>query len=214
MAASRWTHGLAAPSTGAAPGVAVIGAGLAGLCAAYALSRAGVQAEVFEASTRLGGRCRSDRDTFEGGQIVELGGELLDSDHRHILTLARQLNLTVDDVLAAEDPGTDAWILFDGRRYGISDAARDFEPVLPLLRSQLQAMGEPGYRTATSGARALDAMSVADWIDRHVPGGLASPLGRYLRCALEENFATEAGNLSAITAVDALAASTPDSLDA
>jgi len=37
--------------------VAIIGAGVAGLAAAFELSRRGIEAEVFEAAARLGGRC-------------------------------------------------------------------------------------------------------------------------------------------------------------
>ena len=39
------------------PRVAVVGAGLAGLTCAYRLQQAGVNRQVYEASTRLGGRC-------------------------------------------------------------------------------------------------------------------------------------------------------------
>src|SRR4029450_415416 len=49
-----------APRARAAPPagrVVVVGAGLAGLTAAYRLKQAGVTAEVHEASDRLGGRC-------------------------------------------------------------------------------------------------------------------------------------------------------------
>jgi monoamine oxidase len=53
--------------------VAIVGAGMAGLTAAYELMKLGLQPVVFEAS-RLGGRLRSQ--AFEGGQgvVAELGG--------------------------------------------------------------------------------------------------------------------------------------------
>ena len=48
----------AARGATAAPGtVAVVGAGLAGLTAAYRLEQAGVNAQLYEASGRVGGRC-------------------------------------------------------------------------------------------------------------------------------------------------------------
>src|SRR4051794_22597209 len=43
-----------------APSIAVVGAGLAGLSAAYSLRQAGYAAEVYEASDRVGGRCWTD----------------------------------------------------------------------------------------------------------------------------------------------------------
>ncbi len=202
-----------APKRGAAPKVAVIGGGLAGLTAAHDLARAGIDADVFEASQRLGGRCYSDRTTFTGGQIIERGGELLDTNHRHILHLARRLGLAVDDVLEAEAPGTDSWIWFDGAPYTPEAAVRDFASLYPIVRDQARAVGDPNYRGATAAARAIDAMSIAEWIDRYVPGGASSHLGRYVRSGLEENFATGAENISALIAVSMLSTSTRDDID-
>src|SRR4051794_10495306 len=45
----------------AAPKVVIVGGGLAGLSCAYRLNRAGYVAEIYEASTRVGGRCWSGR---------------------------------------------------------------------------------------------------------------------------------------------------------
>lgn len=203
----------AAARRGAATRVAVIGGGLAGLTAAYKLSREGIDADVFEASSRLGGRCFSDRDTFAGGQIVERGGELIDSDHQHIRKLARELGLALDDVLEAQAPGADGWIFFDGERYTEEAALSDFQPLYPVVRDQSRAIGTPSYRSSTAMAREIDALTVAEWIERHVPGGGASRLGRYLRAALEDNFATEAENLSALIAVSMLSSSTRQEFD-
>src|SRR3990172_4640458 len=56
-------------ASAAAPKIAVVGAGLAGLTAAYRLKQAGYAATVFEASEWVGGRCWSDRTFFDDGQI-------------------------------------------------------------------------------------------------------------------------------------------------
>lgn len=211
--ASAAEAGAARRSSGASPKVAVIGGGLAGLTAAYELAAVGIDADVFEASTRLGGRCWSDRDTFASGQTIERGGELIDTDHRQIRQLARRLGLALDDVTEAEAPGTDAWIMFDGERYPAEAVVRDFQPVYPVVRAQRRAIGAPSYRSATAAARELDALNVAEWIERHVPGGGASRLGRYFRGAIEDNMATEAENLSALVAVAMLSTSTRQQVD-
>ena len=80
----------------------VVGAGLAGLTAAYRLKRRGVRATVIEGNTRIGGRCWSGRGLFDDGQIIEHGGELIDTGHREIGRLARDLRLHLDDVLHAD----------------------------------------------------------------------------------------------------------------
>ena len=74
--------------------VVVVGAGLAGLTAAYRLKQAGVVAEVHEAGDRVGGRCWTLRGFFDDGQIAEHGGELIDQGHTQIRQLASELDLT------------------------------------------------------------------------------------------------------------------------
>jgi len=88
------------------PRVAIVGAGLAGLTCAYRLRQAGVIATVYEGSTRLGGRCWSIRGAFDGGQVAEHGGELIDQYHKETRQLAQELGLDLDNLLAAEQNGT------------------------------------------------------------------------------------------------------------
>ena len=63
-------------------------------------------AEVHEASERLGGRVWTIRDYFAEGQIAEHGGELIDSDHTAVRGLVDELGLKLDNVIAAQKPGT------------------------------------------------------------------------------------------------------------
>ena len=69
------------------PRIIIVGAGMAGLTCAYRLQQAGVSAQVIEAGKRVGGRMFSLRDTFPDGQLVELGGEFVDTGHRALRRL-------------------------------------------------------------------------------------------------------------------------------
>jgi monoamine oxidase len=60
--------------------VAIAGARLAGLSAAYELARAGVVVTVLDARNYAGGRVRTIRE-FAQGQHTELGGEFIETDH-------------------------------------------------------------------------------------------------------------------------------------
>jgi hypothetical protein len=87
--------------TAAAPGgdrsrVVIVGAGLAGLCAAHALRQAGIRATVYEGSPRVGARCWTESRAFAAGQIAERGGELIDTPHVAIRALATQFGLELD----------------------------------------------------------------------------------------------------------------------
>lgn len=68
--------------------VAIAGAGFAGLRTAMLLERAGIEAVVFEARDRLGGRCETV--TEEDGTVYEAGGEWIDADHARVLGLLHE----------------------------------------------------------------------------------------------------------------------------
>jgi monoamine oxidase len=73
------------------PRIIFVGAGTAGLTRAYRLQQAGVSAQVIDAGKRIGGRMFSLRDTFPDGQLVELGGAFVDTGHRALRSLVREL---------------------------------------------------------------------------------------------------------------------------
>jgi monoamine oxidase len=190
-------------ASGSTARVAIVGAGLAGLTCALRLRQAGVIATVYEASGRVGGRCWTNRDdTFAFGQLAERGGELIDQSHTNIRQLAQELGLRLDNVLAAEPNGTEARFWFDDARYTPAQASQDLKAVWqPLKRDYVEA-GYPTLHTqSTPRGRALDAMSVAEWIDRNVPGRRASRLGQLLETAYVIEYGAEAGDQSALNLV-------------
>jgi monoamine oxidase len=204
------TRSARAATPKAAPRIAVVGAGLAGLTAAWSLNRAGFGPAVFEASGRLGGRCWSERGVFDEGQVAERGGEFIDTAHTDAIALVKALGLSLDDVLAAQAPETDSITWIDGAPYTADEADRDFAAIAPIVRRQAASVGEPSWKRSNKAARSLDQMSIAQWIDRHVPGGRASKLGRALSMAYTEEMAAEPEQLSALVLVGALAEAKSD----
>jgi monoamine oxidase len=202
--------GAPAAARSAAPrgSVAVVGAGLAGLTCAYRLRQQGVVATVYEGSDRLGGRCWTNRRDFAGGQLAEHGGELIDQGHTSIRQLAQELGLPLDNVLRAEPPGTEPFFHFDGRRYAAADAVRDLKAAWqPLHRDYVEAGFPTLYTSSTPRGRELDAMSIAQWIDRTVPGGRGSRLGRLLEVAYTIEYGAEVREQSALNLVYLMGAS-------
>jgi monoamine oxidase len=61
------------PSSRTSQRIAIVGAGIAGLVAAYELSRSGYEVSVFEARLRPGGRVHTLRDVFADDLYVEAG---------------------------------------------------------------------------------------------------------------------------------------------
>jgi monoamine oxidase len=205
-----WTAAAAGPGTRSR--VLIVGAGLAGLTAAYTLRQAGIHATVYEGSPRVGGRCWTETSAFAHGQIAERGGELIDSPHTEIRTLAAHFGLPLDDLIDAEPPGSQPIAFFDDRPYTLEDINRDFVAVRPRLEADAAALGEdlPTWRRSTAAQRALDRMSATQWIATRVPGGGASRFGRLLANAYTEELGGDPDEISAITVVSLLAASPRD----
>jgi len=71
--------------------IVIVGAGIAGLTAALALSEAGYASTVYEAFSRIGGRMHSDTTTWANGLITEHCGEPIETSHQTILALPEHL---------------------------------------------------------------------------------------------------------------------------
>lgn len=80
--------------------VAVVGSGVAGLTAAYELSRVGTEVELFEADGRLGGHAHTQRATARDGRTLALDTGFLVHNTRtypHLLRLFAELGVRTQD---------------------------------------------------------------------------------------------------------------------
>ena len=184
------------------PTIAIVGAGIAGLTCALALRDRGLSATVYEASGRVGGRMFSNTTSWDAGQVSEWCGELIDSNNRTLFALARRFGLTMDSLEGEEPSGLESTYFFDGRYYPVAEAERDFAHIYPALLADLLAAGETTtHDRATPAGRALDQMSVFDWIASRVPGGHASPLGQLLDVAYVIEWGADSRDQSALNLV-------------
>ncbi len=170
------------------PRVAIVGAGIAGLNAALTLQDAGFASTIYESSNRIGGRMHSNTTTWQNGQKSEWCGELIDSGHTTILGLASRFGLTVLDEIAAQPAGSSDTLYFGGHFYSQAQADRDFVPVNAVLQRQINAAPSTVYNSYTPTGYYLDKLSVYEWIEKFVPGGHGSELGRYLDSAYNQEY--------------------------
>ncbi len=180
--------------------VAIIGGGIAGMSCAHFLSLAGVTAQVYEASLRIGGRTYTKRDGFEAGQIVELGGELVDSGHIVMQALVQTFNLHLDDLPAITDGLTETIFHVNGMAQTELAIVTEFTPVAAKMATAVMA----GDADATEYAR-IDNMSIPDWLTLEAGLPDTSMIKKLLEVAYVEEFGLEVAEQSAwnlITLID------------
>jgi monoamine oxidase len=149
--------------------VIIIGAGVAGLTAARALTRAGASVRVLEARDRVGGRTLSQS---VGGDVVDLGGQWVGPHQRHALRMVDELGLKR---FSQFHHGTKVLEVRGERR-----TYRGQVPALPLLslldlqrnlwRLDGLARRVPLDRPYTAPRAAeWDVLTLEAWKQRHIP---------------------------------------------
>jgi monoamine oxidase len=173
----------------------VIGAGLAGLCAARALTGAGLEAVVLEARDRAGGRTLSQ--PLGDGNAAELGGQWVGPGQDQVLGLISELGLSTFPTY-----GRGARHLFerDGSVGGYSGTIPKSNPLvlaevgIALRRlDRLAATVDPAAPWAAPRAHKWDRMTADSWIRRnlHTAAGI-----RMMRLAVEAVWAAGPGEIS------------------
>ncbi len=165
--------------------VLIVGAGIAGLTAAYRLRQANVSVRIVEAQNRIGGRMYSLRNFFPDGQVVELGGELIDTTHTRIRTLAAELGIVFDDLHVEEQGIRLDTFYFDGRIIPEHEVVEALAPVARAMARDVAKIQDVTH-AEPNGAESLDRMSIAQWLD-----GVG--LSGWIRTLIEVAYTTEYG---------------------
>jgi monoamine oxidase len=114
----------------------------------------------------------------------------------------KELGLSTVDLLASEAHGTEETYYFDGVPYPVAQATDDFQAVKPKLQKDLSGASYPTlYSSYTQRGWELDHMSIVEWIEESVPGGMASKLGQLLDVAYNIEYGAESSVQSALNLV-------------
>lgn len=144
--------------------VVIVGAGMAGLNAAYQLKKVGIQAAVYEGSHRLGGRILTHyNDALQMGIHPEFGGDFIDSNHEDMLALTKEFNLELIDMYAESKAANlrHETFFFDGRHISEQEIIKEFKKIAPRILKDAESLGE---EYDTPAALVLDKMTLKDYI--------------------------------------------------
>lgn len=155
--------------------VAIVGGGSAGLTTAYRLMKAGVACEIFEASTRTGGRMFTNYNCNSDGMFCEMGGELVDSNHTDLIELAAELTADGFPVhiqpIKEGDKGKDLYYV-NGKYFFDDDILEMCGPLIEaiaLARKDIYVHkdGEETEDYNYDTAKKWDDMSIAEFFTKH-----------------------------------------------
>jgi monoamine oxidase len=163
----------------------VLGAGLAGLYAAYLLRQSNFSVGVLEARERVGGRVLTLR-TLARQQHAELGPEFIDSNHHRVIRLAERFNLTLST-------RPDFWGVSPSSPFGrkAHRAWRRFWNEVYALAAQVPDRHAPWH--APESLRMLDCVTMRAFAERLGVWAAGEPLFRRYTRNIE---ATEPEDLS------------------
>lgn len=162
--------------------VAIIGGGLAGLVALDKLVDAGINVRLYEGRNRTGGRVFTVPDAGNPGGWIEIGGQLINSDHEDMLALAKRFDIALVDRKAL--PGHEQ-LLRD--RQILDDKA--FAAALAPIAGQIATDSERLDADFEKVLAEIDALSVKAYLDKH----RALILDPTVRRLLEQSIRTEYG---------------------
>ncbi|HVM69351.1 MAG TPA: NAD(P)/FAD-dependent oxidoreductase [Gaiellaceae bacterium] len=177
--------------------VGIVGAGIAGLACANELRRAGVTATLHEAAERVGGRVWSMGGSFAGpvdwrGQVIERGGELIDTGHKTMIGYARELGLSLEEVTK---PKRETFYHFGGERIPEHVFVDEYRALVDAMRDDLRVIAAPTADAFTPQEEALDRMSLAEWLETR---GAAPRIKALLSVAYEIEYGVSTAEQSAL----------------
>ena len=178
----------AAKPSPSSPSVGIVGAGLAGLACADSLKTRGIRASIYEAGSRIGGRCWSLRGVFPG-QVAERGGELIDNLHKTMLGYTKRFGLRLEDV--NKQPG-EVFYHFYGQRYSEAAVVAEFRDFVSVMRIDLNRLSrEVTATTHNADDVALDRTSLLAYLEGY--NGARIPAGPLAKAAIVAAYEAEYG---------------------
>ena len=157
--------GLAGCKKTGQPTIAIIGAGISGLNAAYHLKKQGIESRIYEASPRTGGRMMSVIGALGPGLVTEFGGEFIDSNHADIISLSKEFGLELMDRQKSNEKGLiPQAYYFEGRKIDEKAVIAEFSKVAQKIQADIDSLPDFFDFEHPNGAEVLDRTTLADYV--------------------------------------------------
>lgn len=173
--------------------IVIVGAGLAGLTAAHYLKKAGfTKVTIYDANTNPGGRIQTLRNEIGRNLYTEAGGEFMDTNHKDIARLVKELDIEVIDTF--KDP-----LLLKMETYFIEDKHRTMEEIVQEIQNVLPKISRDiGFLDAkrqNTDSKNMDNTPLEKYIDDL---GASSWMSSLLKTAYTAEFGLDVGEQSTL----------------
>lgn len=185
---------------GAAPTIAVIGGGLAGLrCAHMLWNQYGTPSNLYDAQG-FGGRCETNRGFFLNNQVADNHGESISSEHASMLALVSLFDLQLEDTFLAEANGRVTAYYVNGQHYTQAQVDADWQSTyFQIFHNAVQAAPSPqSYDRHNAQGAAWDNQDVVTWMNQNLPGGATTNFGAVCMQVIRDEYGGEPGDSSAL----------------
>lgn len=197
MAASAGAAAMPAAALGLKRGarVAILGGGLAGLVALDKLVAAGIDATLYEARSRVGGRVHTVGG--DGAPLFERGGQLVNTDHADMRALAERFGIALVDRKATPHQ---TMVMAGGKVMSEAALVTALRPIARQINADAALLDADWERHV----RRFDRLSIAGYLDRHA-ALIADPWARrLLESVARTEYGVEPGRASAVELLFAL----------
>lgn len=169
------------------PRIVIIGGGIAGLNALHTLKKNGLNATVYEASSRMGGRMFTVQEAMGKGTWTEFGGEFIDTNHADMWALAGELGIELIDYAQPSETAlvTEAFF-FDGRHYSMEEAVTAFRRFAPRMQADMEKLDvDISYTSEDPLVKKLDKCSLSKYLKKIGAGGW---IKKFIEVAYESEY--------------------------
>lgn len=179
--------------------IVIVGAGLAGLTAAYYLKKSGItNFTIYEAAPKIGGRIQTLKNEIGKNLFTEAGGEFIDSNHKDIARLLRELDLETIDTFRDPLPLKMQTFFFEGKHRSMEEIVTAFQPILAKIMTDISFL-DAQRRNADS--KRIDNTPLDKYIDAL---GASAWMTSLLKTAYTAEFGVDASEQSALNFLDTL----------
>lgn len=170
-----------------APRIVIVGGGMAGLNALHVLQKNKLDATLYEATGRTGGRMFTVQEAMGKGTWTEFGGEFIDTDHADMWDLAKEFRIELLDFAGPSEASlAKEAFFFEGRHHSMEEVVTAFRTFAPRMKADMEKLGgDISYSTEDAFVKKLDCMSLSKYLKKI---GASGWVKKFIEVAYESEY--------------------------